>query len=235
MDKGFLRHWAPSLAALGLLAGLTAGRAPAALSPRDGAARGPAWWEVRMEVSTDGAYTVRGGGGPLAGNYTCRARWEGRLEQDGDDFLLIHLKTEILEWRLRERSGPAGRETVIEAPAGVRPDLRMSYVLKDAREVEFVFEFKGVSIPLHASPLAVPLELPRTSGRAAGQPGLGYGDLVRRGSCRVVLPEEDLARRSRERRFSWEWGRERTVLEGGRAYLVTQAHTADVVVAIVSH
>lgn len=235
MNKGFLRRRAVSLAALGLLAGLAAGRLPAALPARDVPATGQAWWEVRLDVSAEGSYAVRGGGAPLAGQYACRARWEGRLEQDGDDFLLIHLKTEILEWRLRERSGPPGRETLVEAPAGVRPDLRMSYVLKDAREVEFVFELEGVSIPLHASPLSVPLELPRTSGRAAGQPGLSYGDLVRRGSCRVVIPEDDLARRSRERRFSWDWGRERTVVEGGRVYVVAQDHTADVVVAVVSH
>ena len=61
------------------------------------------------------------------------------------------------------------------------------------------------------------------------------GDRVRRGSSRVVLPEEDLARRSRVRRFSWDWARERTVLKDGRAYLVTEDHRAAVVVAVVSH
>lgn len=224
MDKGFLTRWAPAVAAAGLLAGLAAGS-----SLRDDA--GPAWWEVRLEVTTDGSYAVRDGA-PVAGDYSCRARWEGRLEQDGDDFLLVHLKTEILEWRLRER---AGGESVLEAPEGVRPDLRMNYVLKDAREVEFVFELEGVTVPLHASPLAVPLELPRTSGRMAGPPGQSYGDLVRRGSSRVVLPEEDLARPSKVRRFSWDWARDRTVLKDGRAYRVTQAHRAAVVVAVVSH
>lgn len=232
MDKGFLARWAPAVAAAGLLAGLAAGPAPAASPSRDGA--GPAWWDVRLEISADGSYAVRGGA-KMAGDFSCRARWEGRLEQDGDDFLLIHLKTEILEWRLRERSGPAGNESLLEAPEGVRPDLRMNYVLKDAREVEFVFELEGVTVPLHASPLAVPLELPRTSGRAAGPPGQSYGDLVRRGSSRVALPEEDLARRSRVRRFSWDWARERTVLKDGRAYLVTQSHRAAVVVAVASH
>ncbi|MCK7541409.1 MAG: hypothetical protein MZV63_66250 [Marinilabiliales bacterium] len=45
----------------------------------------------------------------VVGDYSYRARWEGRLEPDGDDFLLVHLKTEVLEWRLGEKAGPPGR------------------------------------------------------------------------------------------------------------------------------
>lgn len=234
MEKGSRERFLAALAAASLLAGLAAGRAPAALSPGEGPAARTGWWEVRLDLSADGEYSVRGGGVPVAGEYACRARWEGRLEQDGEDFLLVHLRTEILDWRLREWSGPAGREDVLEAPAEVRPELRMSYVLKDDREVEFVFELGGVAIPLHASPLTVPLELPRASGRAPGEPGQRYGDFVCRGSSRVAIPETDLHGRSR-RRFSWDWRRERRPLKGGVDFSVSQSHTVEVVVAVVAH
>ena len=214
MKKGFLKRSAALLAAAWLLAG-TAG--------------GAVWWEVRLDVSVEGAYTVRGGGATLAGTYSCRSRWEGRLEQDGDDFLLVHIKTEVLEWRLRERSGPAGSDSVLEAPAGVRPDLLVNYVLKDGRKVEFVFDLKGVTIPLHASPISLPLELPRVPGCAPGQ---DYCDFVLHGSSRVAIPETDLLGRSPERRFSWSWRRERRLTKGQAVLDAAQSHTAEVRVSV---
>ena len=233
MEKGFRERTVAVLAAAWLLAGLAAGPAPASLPSGKGPAGLAESWEVRLDISAEGGYSVRGGGAPVAGEYACRARWEGRLEQDGDDFLLVHLRSEILDWRLRERSGPAGREDVIEAPAGVRPELRMCYVLRDGGEAEFVFELGGVTIPLHASPLNIPLDLPRASGQPPGEPGQRYGDFVCRGSSRVAIPETDLQGRSR-RHFSWDWRRERRPLKGGVEFAVTQSHTVKVVVAVVA-
>jgi len=178
---------------------------------------------------------VSGGGSPVSGEYTCRALWEGRLEPDDNDFLLIHVKTEILEWSLRERTGRPGQESVLEAPAAPKPTLRMDYVLKDGREVEFVFELGGISIPIHASPLAVALELPRSSGRAPGGPGQAYGRYVRRGSCRVVIPETDFLEQAPARTFAWDWRRDKQIANGGRVFDVSQSHAAETVVAITVH
>ena len=208
---------------------------PAAAFPQDIQAGSSAWWEVRLVVTAEGEYSVKGGQTPVAGTYTCKASWEGRLEPDGEDFLLIHIKTEILEWRLRETSRPAGRESVLEPPAAAKPAFRMNYVLKDGREVEFVFEISAFQVPLHASLVSVPLELPRSSSRTAGLPGQGYGDFVCRGSSRLVIPETDLARRRPERSFSWDWRRERQVIKEGRVFSVSQAHTAKAVITLAAH
>jgi hypothetical protein len=235
MEKGFLRRLRAPLAGALLLACLPAMPSGAAGGPGDGPAGNAAWWEVRLAVTAKGEYTVWGGQAPFSGEYTCRAGWEGRLEPDGDDFLLIHLKTEILEWRLREKTGPAGQESVLEALAAAKPAMRLNYVLKDGREVEFVFELGGISIPLHASPLEVALELPRSSARAPRLPGHAYGDFVCRGSSRIVIPERDLLEKSPERLFSWDWRRERRYVKEGRSYIVTQKHTAEVVVGLAVH
>ncbi len=227
MAKKLLLWPAAALAAALLLAGPEA-------RPGEGPSGGRAWWEVRVLVTAEGDYSVRGGRAPVRGEYAWRACWEGRLEPDGDDFLLIHLKTEVLDWRLRETSGPAGRESVLEAPAARAPDLRLSYVLKDDGEIEFVFETGGFPVPLHESALAVELELPRSPGRPAGPPGQGYGDFVRRGSSRVVIPESDLLERAAERSFSWEWQRGKRHLRQGRAFFVTQGHAVETVVSLVA-
>src|SRR5512135_1498480 len=139
--------------------------------PRPGPpASATTWWEISLVVTVRGEYTVRGLEAPPSGTYLCRARWTGRLELDSDDdFVLVHLGTEILDWSLRERSVRNGGESVLEAAPGVRPSLRMEYLLKDGAEVEFVFGLGAIGVPLHAPELGLPLELPRTSSR---QPGL---------------------------------------------------------------
>jgi len=235
MEKGFLRGLPAAFAAAILLAGLSLCFPPAEAGPGGSPFGDSAWWEVRLLVTAEGEYAVRGGRSPVSGEYACRARWEGRLEPDGDDFLLIHVKTEVLDWRLRETSDPAGRESVLEAPAAPAPELRMRYVLKDGREIEFVFEIGGIPIPLHKSVLAVDLELPRSSGRTAGPPGQGYGDFVCRGSSRVVIPESDLLERAPQRNFSWDWRREKRYFRQGRAFFVTQGHTAKTAVSLIAH
>jgi hypothetical protein len=182
-----------------------------------------------------GEYTIRGGKEPVSGEYTCRARWEGRLEPDGDDFLLVHLKTEILEWKLREKAGPAGGETLLEAPDAPRPSLRLNYILKEGRDIDFYFEWEGIPVPLHASPPKITLELPRSWGRYDDLPAQRYGDFICGGSNRVVFPAADLSLRTPERTFSWEWRREQRLVENSRAFLVIQSHTVEAVVALIAH
>lgn len=194
------------------------------------------WWEVGVIVSVKGEYAVRGAEAPYAGSYSFRARWTGRLELDGDDdFLLVHLGTEVLDWSLREKARKSGRESVLEAAEGPKPALRMGYLIKDGTEVEFVFGLGGVAIPLHAPELGLALELPRTSARQPGLPGRGYGDFVRRGSCRVAVPEKDFVAQPPERRFAWDWEREREFVRDGRTLTVAQSHTVETVVVLVVH
>lgn len=225
-ERGSPRRLAGLLAAALLVLGRLAG--PASSGP----AAGPSWWEVRLVVTVKGDYALRGGSPPISGEYACRARWEGRLEPDGEDFLLVHLRTEILEWRLTESSGPAESATVLEAPDTLKPELRLNYVLKEGREVEFDFDLEGIFIPLHDQRFKIPLEMSRSAGQADELPGQGYGDFVRRGTNRVVLPASDLSRRGSERTFSWDWRRENDLVKGSPAILLTQSHSVEAIVAL---
>lgn len=228
-EKGSPRRLAGLLAAALILLGHPAGSASSSRPS------GPSWWEVRLVVTVKGDYALRGAGPQVRGDFVCRARWEGRLEPDGDDFLLVHLKTEILEWRLEETSGPPGNVTIHEVPETLGPDLRLNYVLKEGHAVEFDFDLEGISIPLHNTPLSIPLEMPRSSGKPDELPGQGYGDFVRRGTNRVVLPATDLARRRAERTFSWDWRRENELVKESPAILLTQSHSAEAAVGLIAH
>lgn len=229
-EQGSRRGRTVALAGL-LLVGAAAAGGPGLSVP----VRGPDWWEVRLTVAAKGGYTVRGGGeAPLSGEYAFRACFEGRLNPDGDDFLLIHLKTEVLEWSLREKPGQgeaAGSREASDAPA---PVLRLNYVLREKDRIEFDFEIDGGSIPLRTAPYHIPLELPGSAhGTAEGRPGY-IGDVLT-GSNRIVLPASDLDRRRPERTFAWSWTGAKSVAAGGRAYMTVQRHSAEAVVGLVRH
>jgi hypothetical protein len=236
MAKGSKERFLPVLA--GLLALLGGGAA-------SGHSAGPAWWEVRLLVTVRGEYSSwKAGGGPCrpaaVGDYSYRARWEGRLEPDGDDFLLVHLKTEVLEWRLGERSGPPGEESRLEAPSTSAPELRLNYVLRTGRSLEFSIGLDGsVALPLHGLPGKVPLLLPRSAARPDGPSrpdGERYDDFLTAGSNSIVLPATDLARRRPERSFSWKWARgvlgpaSRPGLDAGAGF--SDAHSVEAVITL---
>ncbi len=230
MAKGFVRSLFRCLAGTFLVLGL-----PGAFSFSRPSA-GPAWWEMRLTVIVKGVYALAGGAVPVSGKYTCRALWEGRLHPDGDDFLLVHLKTEILEWDLAEKASLPDGENLLEATGtSEKPALRLNYVLRDGRAVEVDFDLAGIPVPLHDFPFKAALEFPESSGRGAALPFQGYAAFVSRGTNRVLIPASDLERPASERTFSWEWRRERRVVRGSRTFLFTQRHTAEAVVALVAH
>jgi hypothetical protein len=229
-EQGSRRRRLAPLAGLILAAAAAAGGAG-----RSAPAGGPGWWEVRLSVAAKGAFTVRGGSrAPVSGEYALRARFEGRLNPDGDDFVLVHLKTETLEWSLRKKPGQGEAAGVREAPDAPAPVLRLNYVLREQDLIELDFAFEERTVPLSASPVGIPLELPASArGAAAGRPGY-VGDVLS-GSNRIVLPASDLARRRPERTFAWTWTGTKLIEAGGRAYLTVQSHSAEAVVGLVRH
>lgn len=223
--EGSGRRLRAALAAGVLLAGLLARPAPM------GAGRADATWEVRLTVAVKGAYGLKGEGRSVSGEYVCRALIEGRLLPDGDDFLLVHGRTEALEWGLREKGAQAGEPAGPAVTGPPPPVLRLNYVLKDKKVIEIDFEFESVTVPLRSLGLEVPLELPRSARPAGTKPG--YDDLVLSGSNRVVLPASDLGRRRSERTFAWSWRRHERRQDGDRVFLETQDHSVEAVVALV--
>jgi hypothetical protein len=222
--------------ALGPLGGILLVLALAAALSFSRPSPGPSWWEVSLSVTVKGSYVIEGGEAPLHGEFTCLARWTGTIESDENDFLLYLLKTEVLEWRLAEKAVlPKGESLLLVQETSEAPHLRLNYVLREGSDLRFDYEFREVSVPLHASPVKANLEFPRSSGHAVLSPGSGYGSCVSRGSNRIVIPGSDLERRNAERTFSWKWQREKRITGDFGTLLLTQRHTAEAVVALVAH
>lgn len=230
MKNGLVRRLLGTLTGALLVVGLPATFPSSRTSP------GPTWWEASLSVTVKGSYVIEGGKSPLHGEFTYRARWAGTIELDENDFLLYHLKTDVLEWRLAEKTGlPKAESLLLAHGASDAPIFRLNYVLREGSDLRFDYEFAEVSIPLHACPAKATLEFPRSSGHLAFSPGASYESRVRRGSNRIVIPGSDLERRSAERTFSWKWQREKRITAGSGTFLLTQGHTAEAVVALVAH
>src|SRR4030043_2224069 len=110
MEKGLTGR------ALGPLAGIFLTPALAAALSFSRPSPGPSWWEVSLFVTVKGSYVIEGSEAPFHGEFTYRARWAGTIELDENDFLLYHLKTEVLEWRLSGKNSLSKRENTIPAP-----------------------------------------------------------------------------------------------------------------------
>lgn len=236
MEKGFGRGWfrrlGGALAALAMVPpAVLAGGGLRKLPPP-----GRPWWDVSLTVSVHGAYVIRAPGPPVSGTYTYRARWKGRLELDSaDDLLLVHLGTEVLEWSLRQTRDADAPESVLGPADQPAPSLRVDYLIKDGAEIEFVFRLGEIPVPLDDPDLAAGLDLPRSSSRQAGPPGHGYADFVKSGSCRIAIPKDDLKIQAPERRFAWEWSREREAGSAARLVRIAHRHSAEAIVSVVIH
>jgi len=230
MKKGSARRAFGPLAGALLVLALPAALSFSRPSP------GPSWWEVSLSMSVKGGYVIEGGGAPISGEFTCRAQWTGTLELDDKDFLLYHLKTDVLEWRLSEKAGlPKEESRLLVEEVSRAPKLRLNYILREGSDLRFDYEFEEVSVPLRDSPVKEKLEFPRSSGHTAFSPGAGYESRVSRGSNRIVIPGSDLERRAAERTFSWKWQREIRIAAGSGTFLMTQRHAAEAVISFIAH
>ena len=156
------------------------------------------------------------------------------MEPDGDDFLLVHIRSEALEWSLREQAGQGEAESVLDAPETSRPRLRLNYVLREGAEVALDFELEGPSFPLHARSMKLPLEMPRSA-----RPGRDHAGL-RRFRPERLEPDRPPGVGPRapdgpSGPSPGTWRRVERLDKGSRTFVAIQGHSAEAVVALVRH
>ena len=169
---------------------------------------GPASWEVRLRLETEGRYSLAAPGREVAGRFAYEASWTGSLEQDDADFLMVHADLETLRWELEERPGEAECGSPLrEADVPVRPALRMQYVLGEAGRVRYHFIVEGFQVPRGPAPETFDLVLPRSRREAAAAPEGGYDGGISKGSNDVSIEAKDFRKGPVKRVFRWSWRR----------------------------
>jgi hypothetical protein len=180
--------------------GLSAGFAVPGLREKD---RPPQRWEIEIRLTTEGRYSVREGSRSFSGDFLYEAAWSGSMERDDDDFLLTHIRNEIVRWELEENaeSGEGGGPSSLkELPE--KPVFRMNYILTEGSRLRFDFTVEGFAVPRASSANKFELALPRTK---SGAPDADYDSSVIQGSNDVCLRVIDIGRPRVERSFRWRW------------------------------
>lgn len=194
----------------------------------------PPWWEIRLALSVRGDYTVRNLETTCVGEFDFRAQWEGTMEQDGDDFLLYHVKTDAPRWEIREKAVRPGTARILsERETAEKPRLRVHYIMRQDRELRFEFEVEGIRIPLDPSAEKSDLVLPRSKELSGA--GAGYGDSISKGSNLIAIGDDALDRGRFERSFSWEWKRQGWSPREKGAVFVAASHKASVSITLIRH
>jgi len=171
----------------------------------------PQRWEIEIRLITEGRYSVREGSRSYSGDFLYEAAWSGRLERDDDDFLLSHLRNEIVRWELEENAEPGesdGSARRKEPPE--KPVFRMNYILTEGSRIRFDFAIEGFAVPRGASVNKFELVFPRTKSDVPSAAAAGYDGAVVQGSNDVYLRVADIRRPRVERSFRWSWENRRS-------------------------
>ena len=194
------------------------------------------WWDVSLSLCTDGDYLFRNSGKTRTGEFSYEAMWAGTMERDQEDFLLYHIETRTLAWRIREKSPEAdGSPGSTERETAARPVLRLNYILRNKDGLDFDFVVESIPIPLAPSPEKFPLFFPCSEEHVRDRSHLIYNDFVSGGSNLVRIPLDALSTNTFEETFRWEWDRRGWTLGESEPVYISSRHQTVVTVCLVSH
>jgi hypothetical protein len=201
-----------------LLAAISLGAFPQIISPA--ASRR----NIQMTITAKGEYELTGRT-RATGRYALTFLWSGQIENEGDDYLLLHESCVLKKWEAEEQSnGPGGVRILSTGDFDELPELLVRYFLKTGDIVRVNFVIRGFDVPRSAPPESFYLDMPASEENDGREFGLNYKLFLESGSNSIALDGEDIRKGGVEKTFHWTW-KHRTVVQ-------TNQHEADVKIAI---
>lgn len=185
-------------------------------------------WNIELILNVTGQYSAVEKSGATTGRYSFTVRWEGSIERDADDWRLIHMASDVLDWNADESPAPrSGGSVLTTDDFPDKPVFRFHYVLQEQDEIQLDFGLEGFDVPLNPSLQKFPLVLP-VSARTPPRPrrGLDYDRHVIKGSNRVSFSAKELDGARLEKSFAWSWRRFQSTLETDATVGCLQSHEA---------
>ena len=197
---------------------------PSPAAPSGGAVSS---WNVIMTLEVRGDYRAEGIGFKVVGAYDFAFRWTGTLEKDDEDYLLVHNRCDLTQWKIEENANVKGTaRTLSTADFPGKPALNVNYILKLEDGLHVDFAVAGFLVPQTIAAHAFELIFPATHGNIAHFGGLNYDLFVQNGSNKVVIDEKAVLRGSADKAFDWTWKRQGWILSQDLAVLQANAHQA---------
>ena len=189
----------------------------------------PPSYLIRMTVDVRGDYRMEDRSTRWSGTYAFVFSWEGMIEPDGEDFILIHNTCDLVSRRLEERA--FGKDTIRVLTADDvpdRPELSVKYVLRDNGRIRFNFGVTGFEVPLNDAPETFPLVLPASAENADRPGGFNYSLFVKSGSNDITLDEKTIRSGPSEHTFSWTWAWQTRLLKEDTTLVQSNRHEVKV-------
>ncbi|MDI6698587.1 MAG: hypothetical protein QME85_06590 [Candidatus Saccharicenans sp.] len=168
----------------------------------------PAFWAVRhqdrlwklalkLQVRSDFWTSPPG---KTAGTYFLEIGWAGFLEEDGPDFIIYHLGSELGRWELRPSPGQV---PFVQVPV---PELKLNYAEGKEEEINFYYSFNPEVISYAGSSPGsqVRLVLPAVPWPRPAEKIPWINRKVTRGNRNLRLRRSLLARNEVREEFNWE-------------------------------
>ena len=189
-------------------------------------------WKIKMTITVKGEYGLEGRE-RASGRYEMAFVWTGGLEIDGDDYLLVHDRSSLEEWKAEESvTGPDGIGLLTTGDFSEKPELNVVYVLRKDGVLHLNFLIRGFDVPRSLPADAFYLHLPASAENPDRPAGLNYGVFVKTGSNAVVLNDPCFFPKIQEIKFHWTWVHRTAVLREKEVLFEMNRHEADVTVVV---
>jgi hypothetical protein len=207
------------------------GRAPAIFP--DARTQTPRWWDVKIDLKTDGDYRLDEGGPAFAGHYSFAVCWRGWLEKDDHDYLLYRLDCRLRDWEARETTFLAESNGALTTEDfQERPAFALKYIIREGDDLRLDFIVGRMAVPQSSPEDSFALLLPSSEQNGQKESQVDYNACVIKGSNRVELPESEIYAGPVAKTFHWAWKHDQWLLHERRTVFASQSHRVEMSVSI---
>jgi len=207
-------------------------RAPSTSPPDPG--QTPRWWEVSLNLKTDGDYKLDEGGPAFVGHYSFAIRWTGWLEKDDHDYLLYRLDCRLCDWEAQETSSLTESTGVLTTnDFRERPAFVLKYIIREGDDLHLDFIVDRMAVPQARPEDAFPLLLPSSETNGQQESQVDYNACVIKGSNRVEVPESAIYAGPVVQTYTWAWKHQQWLPKERRTVFTSQSHKVEVSLSII--
>ena len=194
------------------------------------------WWEIIIQLTSSGAYTLDEGKASYSGKYAYAIKWSGCMELDGEDFILYYEDSKLIRWDSQEEKKQSCLpEIKIIKKFSEKPSFALNYLLTKKENIHFDFLVHGFHVPQQRDNSQYYLHLPASKENSYQPTDIAYDPHIYKGSNQVYFHKDDLLDESIKKEFHWSWKRHSSRGKAGNTSFLTHSHHVDVEITILKH
>jgi hypothetical protein len=196
----------------------------------------PLWWEIVLDLKTNGDYKLAGNDSTYQGTYRFAVCWTGCLEKDDHDYLLYLFDSRLTDWTAQEiASSPEATSILTASDFKEKPSLNLKYILRRDSDLLLDFLVQGMVVPQKDAEEGFNLLLPSSQENDQHDFQVNYNTYVVKGSNSVSLKESEIYAGPVTKNYAWTWKHQQWQLRQQQTVFTAQSHRAEVSLSIIPH